>query len=170
MTNRTVQIYGQGYSAFYGDGVTLTPTTVTATFDGTQVFSGPVATIESPDVDRSPEAQVVLFTFEIPLEMDGYHSLDMEISNGSIFLEQIYANYVHKEDDTSSGPDTFLTIDGPRDPRTNVVCTGAVSCNYPPDPRPPGEDGAWGYAVQIAPGATATFNCTVGIIAGLLPA
>lgn len=171
MTNRTVQIWGQGYSTPVA-GLGLTPCTITATVNGTVVFSGPIPTLDSDEIARLPSEQQILFTFEIPL-VTATESLDsytlpavFEITGDDVFLEQILSNYNINDDGTSSGPTGFQSIYAD-DPKSNVVVSNATFVNTPPDPRPAGTEGTWGWEVRTAPGQTSTFSFDLVIECGL---
>jgi len=167
MTNRTVQVWGQGYSLPPAGGLSLTPCTITATFNGTEVFSGAIPTIESSDIQRLPTDQQVLFTFEIPMDLQGTFPMSCTITGDDVFLEQILANYTAVGTD-SSGPTEFGPINGSGDARSNVTCTGATYYTpEPTDPRPPEASGAWGYEIEVASGQSAVFSCDVAVVAGL---
>jgi hypothetical protein len=64
----------------------------------------------------------------------------------------------------SSGPDTFVNINGSSEPRTNVVIN-EVSQSIP-DPRPTGADGTWGWEVKFPAEGSGLFECNLTAIAG----
>jgi hypothetical protein len=170
MTNRTVQIWGQGYSVPPAEGLSLTPCTIAATLNGVEVFSGAIPTVESSDVLRLPTDQQVLFTFEIPMTMSGPQAMVFQVTGADVYLEQTLVNYCainNWSTPTSSGPDGYFSpIQG--DCRSNVVCTGATYVSSaPPDLRPAGTSGDWGWEIEVADGATATFSYTFTIDAGV---
>ena len=166
MTTRTVQFYGQGYSTPPAAGLTLTPCTITATVDGTVVFSGPVPTIESSDILRDPSEQEILFTFEIPLititDPPGYGNtytlpVSLAITGDDVYLEQINTNYNCLANGASSGSTVFGPISA-GDARSNVVVTNASFTNPPPVPRPTESAGTWGWEIETASGQTSTMT------------
>jgi hypothetical protein len=175
MTNRTVQIWGQGYSTPTGAELSLTPCSITATFNGTQVFSGVVPTIESSDVGRLPSDQQVLFTFPIPVDFPtGSYPMTLEITGADVYMEQILANYCNVANTSgnvttyhSSGWSTYLPIFS-SDARSNVTCVGASGVSSAPtDPREPGQEGTWGWEVETASGQTSTFSYDLNIDQGV---
>lgn len=91
MTNRTIQIIGQGFGS--------TPATVVATLDGATVFSGQISTLAQP-VPVLPDSSitianaVVLFTFEVPTTFTGSKPLTIEMTNGSLIFGAVDANYI----------------------------------------------------------------------------
>jgi hypothetical protein len=170
MTTRTVQFWGQGYSTPPAAGFTLTPCTVTATFNGNTVFSGTIPTLESSNIERLPDQQVLLFSCDIPLNTTSTEYVEMvcNLTGDIVFLEQVYLNYctvapAGPPNGTSSGPDGFLPTG--TDPRSNVTVTGGTT-NTPPDPRVPPAVGAWGYEIDVDSGGSAVFSCTLEIPAG----
>jgi hypothetical protein len=171
MSNRTVQIYGSGYGSV--------PATVTATVDGTQVFSGAVPTQSGP-LPSLPDTEItrgeVLFTFEIPMEFQGNLLLTTEIANSTVLFTDILANYGNIFDKAvapggqyiSTGPDGYIPIQGnsgyyrepvpvPSDPRSSVIIDGIPKSI--PDPKPLGETGAWWFG--ILPESTMSSNVAV---------
>lgn len=115
MNNRTIQFWGQGYSTPVGASeLSLTPCTIAATFNGTQVFSGPVPTIESTDVSRQPGDQSLLFSFVIE-EGTGVYPVSLDITGADLYLEQIMINYcsVYNPVYSSSEITTLETIGAP---------------------------------------------------------
>ena len=169
MTNRTVQFWGQGYSTPPAVGLALTPCTITATVDGNVVFSGVVPTSESTDILRLPTDQQVLFTFEIPLVTTGNAytiPVSLDITGDDLYLEQILVNYCNIGNNVSSGPTGFDVISS-TDARSNVVITNATFSNPPPDPRPTGTEGTWGWEIETAPGQTSTMTFDMNTDPGL---
>jgi hypothetical protein len=168
MTTRTVQFYGQGYSTPAAEGLTLTPCTIVATVGGNVVFSGNIPTLESSDILREPDEQVVLFTCEIPLVTTGNAytiPVSLALTGDDIFLEQIEANYCNYSGNTT-GPTGFLGLFN-GEARSNVVVTNATFYNPPPDPRPPGTEGTWGWEVETASGQTSTMTFDMNVTPGL---
>lgn len=166
MTIRTVQFLGQGYADSGSD-----PVTITATLGGNTVFSGTIPTLYTTDIDRSATAQVVLFTCELPMDYIGTTpmSIDLDSPVGvSVFFEQILSNYMPTLANVagnitvvSSGPDTFVSIDGSNDPRSNVVINGEAVTR---DVTPPG---TWGWEVAFLAEDSGTFSYDLTVIAGL---
>ena len=169
MTTRTVQFLGQGYSTPPAEGLALTPCTITATVSGNQVFSGTIATLESSDILRLPGEQQVLFTFEIPLVTGNVPytlPVSLAITGDDVYLEQIDANYNNNAGNTT-GPTGFGAISS-GDARSNVVVTNATYVSTPPpDPRPPGTEGTWGWEIETAAGQTSTMTFDMNVQPGL---
>jgi hypothetical protein len=90
MSNRTVQLLGQGYGA--------NPAEITVTSNGNTIFSGTVNTVNQlppllPNFDL--DLTNVLCTFEIDLAFTGQIPMTCAVSSGSVIFAQIYANYVN---------------------------------------------------------------------------
>jgi hypothetical protein len=85
MTNRTIQIWGQGYGP--------QPCTANVTFDGNTVFSGQISTIDSSTIYRLPEDQVVLISFEFPIDLSGTFPVTINIAGTDIFISSVLANF-----------------------------------------------------------------------------
>jgi hypothetical protein len=173
MTTRTVQFYGQGYSIPPVAGLALTPCTITATVDGTVVFSGTIPTVESSDILRAPSEQEILFTFEIPLVSANTANaspytlpVSLAITGDDVYLEQINANYNNLGNGVSSGSTGFGAITS-GDARSNVVVTNATFTNPPPVPRPVESEGTWGWEIETASGQTSTMTFDMNVEPGL---
>lgn len=166
MANRTVQFLGQGYA----DGASE-PITITATLGGNTVFSGTIPTLYTSNVSRTPGDQVVLFTCELPIEYTGTTpmSIDLDSPVGvDVFFEQILSNYMPVTSNiagnvttVSSGPDTFILVNGQDDPRSNVVINGILMTR--------GEDppGTWGWEVDFLAEESGTFTYDLTVQPGL---
>lgn len=89
MTNRTIQILGQGYGT--------EPATMTVTYGGTEVFSGNVNTLPLEDMPSLPNLAVnldtVLMSFEIPVTYSGTQAMTCSVTASTVIFSQILANY-----------------------------------------------------------------------------
>lgn len=99
MTNRTIKVIGQGYSA--------TPVSVLAQVNGNVVYSGTVPTVNedisvTDDADPGHVAiqqalqanQTTLFTFDVDVAFAGTVGLTIDVSGGPIYIGAVvYANY-----------------------------------------------------------------------------
>ena len=134
MANRTVR--------FRGFAVGTTPTTVTATYNGSQIFSGEIPTLTSPvlqpdpsDVDTVP----IMFTMELPMDASGNVPMTIISQGNPITVGEINANYCNIANVvgntvifTSSGADGYDGIyrpypnsaTVPADDRINVTIGG----------------------------------------------
>jgi len=86
MTIRTVQILGLGY----GPG----SCTANAVFNGNVVYTGTIPTVDQSVVDRSPDSQVPLFSFEIPIDLAGNIPMSITFSGNDAFVSRVVANYM----------------------------------------------------------------------------
>jgi len=90
MAIRTVQILGMGFGA--------NPTQITATANGTQVFSGTVTTVNQPAPAMPNFAlvpdQVVMFSFEIDTAFTGLIPMTCTVDSGTVIFGEILANYI----------------------------------------------------------------------------
>jgi hypothetical protein len=165
MTNRTVQILGVAYGS--------SPTSITATWSGNQIFSGTVPTQNTPaPTPTTPLTDVtpgVLFTFEIPMDATGNFSMTTSVENNTVLLGDIMANYGNLANTAgnvityiSSGSNGFVGISSyvANDERSEVSINGITQSI--PDPKTdPG--GTWWFIVP----ASSTLSCQVSVQAGL---
>jgi len=168
MTNRTIQFLGQGYAPTGTD-----PVTITATVGGNTVYSGTIPTLYTSNVLRLPTDQVVLFTFEVPMDFSG--TVPMSISLDSpvgvvSYFEQIFSNYLPTLTSNatsnlvvvSSGPTGFLNVSGSTpDARSNVVINGVAQT------RGETPTGTWGWEVEFPAEESGLIQCDVTFVAGL---
>lgn len=89
MANRTLQITGYGYGS--------TPATVVVTFDGSEIFSGEVPTLDQENVLILPSEQTVLCTTEIPMNFSGTKPLVFQVTNGNVCFAEQLTNYQSRE-------------------------------------------------------------------------
>jgi hypothetical protein len=134
MANRTVQ--------FRGFGVGTTPTSITASFNGSQVFSGQITTLPEPvpGADPTDLGDVpTMFTLEIPMEQSGSVPMSITATGNPVTIAQVWANYANVPNVSgntttfsSSGADGYVNIFSPwprtgntvTDSRANVVIDG----------------------------------------------
>ena len=156
MTNRTIRLHGQGFGP--------TAVEISATANGSQVFNGPVPTVDQPLVPLPwpLDQSEILFSFEVPMEFQGTMPMEITVNSGSgILLEKISINYVALSNNVSSGAQGFefnfvsesdiydFRLDG--NPSPSLVC-------------PPGLNGDWTLPLTV----NSTFAATFKINAGLL--
>jgi hypothetical protein len=129
----TITFYGQGYGS--------TPVTVTATFDGTQIFTGAIATQTTEDLARAN--QTALFTVDtVDKKGSSQKNMTVTVSGGT---GAIFGNI-----EGTANPDAG-------DIRSNVQIDGSAVTT--PDPRPAGTEGTWWWVVPTG----ATMSCDVYI-------
>ena len=131
MTTRTVK--------FYGFAVGTTATTATATYNGSQIFSGEIVTLttaipegQSPIPDDVP----IMFTMELPMDASGNVPMTIASQGNPLTICEIEANYCNIANQAgngsvSSGATGYRGIYYPRPPvngltdeRNNVTIGG----------------------------------------------
>lgn len=103
MTSRIFQVIGAAYS-------TSEEVTVELTFNNKLVYSGPVTTISEdfPDVRGFYQNNVFqkLFEFTDDISLTGKIPFSLKVTNGSLFFQQVLANYsgIQFDDDLANDP------------------------------------------------------------------
>ena len=160
MTNRTIRFHGQGF------GPTAVEISVTA--NGSQVFNGPVPTVDQPLIPLPwpLEQSEILFSMEVPLEFQGTMPIEITVnSGGGILLEKMSINYVPLIDNVSSGAQGFEFDGDGKIP--NLLAASDFSLDGNPSPSlvcPPEPAGYWTLPLAVG----RTFAATLNIEAGLL--
>jgi len=159
---RTFQFYGLAYGN--------SPVTITASINSTQIFSGPVTTVDQPLPDACPDQsiQTVLFTIDnsaaLNTDFSGSLPMTLVVSGGDgVWVEQIDCNYYRGNAVPSGTSDNYqqcyygnpVNSESSQDPRSSVVIGGVA--NTPQ--RPP--DGTWSW--KIPTGQTMTHNFNIGL-------
>lgn len=165
MTNRTVQVLGSGFGS--------SPASITATWNGSQVFSGTVYTQSGPvPISPNPDLAIteLLFTFEIPMDNAGNIGMTTSVTGSPVVFTLINANYANISNTVgnvttwqSSGANGYLSINN----NLNVIdIRSAVSIDNVsqsiPDPKPPEDSGTWWWTVP----AGSTLSCQVAVDPG----
>ena len=160
MTNRTIRFYGQGFGA--------TAVEISVTASGSQVFNGPVPTVDQP-LEPMPwplEQSDILFSMEVPMEFQGPMPIEITVNSGSgILLEKMSINYVSLSSNVSSGAQGFEFDSDEKIPY--LLSASDLKLNGNPSPSlvcRPEPDGNW--TLPLAAGNT--FAATLNIEAGLL--
>jgi hypothetical protein len=126
MTNRTIQVHGQGIGAI--------PAAITVTFNGNVVFSGEIPTLNQP-ISQNIENPPVLFSFEVPVDTHGQFPQTVTVNSGTVAFGFISANYNQYPGATTSPEDTYLSVNYMAweneseyavDPRQNVTIDGVL--------------------------------------------
>ena len=160
MTNRTIQFYGQGFGP--------TEVEISVTADGSQVFNGPVPTVDQSLVaSQWPlEQSEILFSIEVPVEFRGTMPIEITVNSGSgILLEKMAINYVPLIDNVSSGAQGFEFDSDGKIP--NLLAASDFRLDGNPTPSlvcRPDSDGYWTLPLAVG----STFAATLNIEAGLL--
>ena len=108
MTNRTIQFYGQGFG--------ITAVEISVTVNGSQVFDGPVSTLDQPmpSIPQWPlDQSEILFSIEVPVEFQGTVPMEIAVNSGSgiLFMTEL-ANYVPVPNPIYT-PEQFAIITSP---------------------------------------------------------
>lgn len=87
---------------FMGYGFGETDATIKVTFDGTEIYNGPVPTTSGliPDLpdDQYNAQTVTLFTEEsTPISFSGTKSMTCEVTDGTVLFAQVLSNYMGKK-------------------------------------------------------------------------
>jgi hypothetical protein len=155
---RTFTQTGQAYGSV--------PCSITAKIDNVVVFSGPVATENTP-IPFLPNVEldvgVDIFSWQKPIDFSGTCELEIAVTGSTLLITDTGADYVNALDPTEIGPFYQVTIDGVvyTDPFTNEKING----NTVPGPYNPELPGQWYWKVD--PGST--FTATVNINPGVAP-
>jgi len=164
MTNRTVQILGVAYGS--------SPTSMTATWNGNQIFSGTVTTqntpAPAPGTLHTEVTPGVLFTFEVPMDATGNIGMTTSMENNTVLLADIRANYCNIANVVgntvtwvSSGANGFGSISSYQvnDIRSDVTINGLPQSIPNPQTEP---SGTWWFIVP----AGSALSCQVSVQAG----
>ena len=156
MTNRTIQFHGQGFGP--------TAVEISATANGSQVFNGPVPTVDQPLVPLPwpLDQSEILFSFEVPMEFQGTIPIEITVnSGGGLLLHDVSINYVPLPNNVSGGAQGFefnfvsesdiydFRLDG--NPSSSLVC-------------PPGLNGDWTLPLAVGSTFAATFKINAGLL------
>ncbi len=152
MATRIFKFYGRAYSD-------SDPVSVTATFNGEQVHSGPVPTFNQlpPNQKSLDDPGLVMFEYTGSTDLSGNIPLTLLVTNGTLFFGTIHANYSGYEVEDLSAeiltvittPENFwgdinqksLGYDG----KINVKINGIDKSQTPSGPE---EIGNWYYGIQ----------------------
>jgi hypothetical protein len=165
MTTRTFLQQGQGYGS--------SPATVTVLVNGSEVFNGPVPTVDQP-VPTAPNSVGVsdanLFTWTNTVDFTGTQSFELTVNSGTVLLTDSYANYGFTDNPTPptdnypGGADAYqeffqIDIGGTiyTDPFSGVAIDGVAQ-----NPDRNGQDGQWYWTIPTGSTFTATLNVQAG--------
>lgn len=162
MTDRTFKQFGQAYGS--------TPATITVTLDGTEIYSGPVSTLDEPFPtfpDAGTSYGVEIFSWTESVVYEGTKELSISVSGSPLLLADTLANYTGTIDPSTgnavtSGATGYVpfhneTIEGVSYaiPFSYETLDG-VSVSRPIDPDLPGQ---YYYTIPVG----STFTCTVNM-------
>jgi len=156
---------------FYGKAISHDgPVSVTATFNGIEIHSGPVSTASSVPLGSIHQSGDVLFEYTGTTELSGEIPFELSVSNGVVYFGLVKANYSGIEFDVDYAdpenpvvvvdiaPENFWdeinqnTIES--DGKLNVVINGIDCTSRSFDPP---YNGDWWYTVPL----NGTLTCNI---------
>jgi hypothetical protein len=164
MTTRIFKFYGKSFSQ-------SGPVAVTAVFNGSQIHSGPVPTVDLLPPTRVTEDLDLLFEYQGTTELSGNIPLELLVTNGTLFFGSVEANYSGKEIEVDvtdpAAPVVVSTITPPEnywadvnqnsmetDGKNNVKINGITQARQPLSPE---DIGDWYYRIP----QNGTFSCDI---------
>ena len=172
---RTFQFYGVAYGN--------SPVTITAKINSTEVFSGPVTTVDQPfppDTYPAANAQGVLFTIDnsaaLNTDFAGSLPMTLDITGGDgVIVQNIWCNYYAGNVQINPGAGTAdnfavsyggtpANSDGTQDSRSSVVINGVAQT---PPTRNSGEEGNWPWEVSSGQTIGYNWNISTGTVANV---
>lgn len=106
MTNRTFKFYAQAFSP-------SGPVSVTAKFNGEQVYSGEIPTVNTAAPSTPTDLQVVAFEYVGHIDTIGQIPFELAVQDGTVFFGRVEANY--------SGFSLDINNSDPDNPKAVVV-------------------------------------------------
>jgi len=157
MTTRNFIQCGQAYGS--------TTSSITATIDGTVVFSGPVSTVNTP-VPNRPDAATdpvpTIFTWTNTVAFAGTQSYSIAVTGSPLLLSFTGADYCIANNTAQFG--TFYTYEiggvTVADPLTNVAIDGVAMQRGPDNSTLSGQ---WQWLIPAGSTLTATLNVNAGV-------
>ena len=157
MTTRNFKQLGQAYGS--------TPASITATIDGTVVYSGTIPTFDTPIPSRpdvSTDSVTTLFTWTNTVEFAGTQSYSIAVTGSPLLLCFIEADYcIPNAIANFNIPYTYdyngVTI---ADPLTNVAIDGVPQTRGPDNTLV----GPWHWLIPAGSILTATLNVNAGCV------
>jgi hypothetical protein len=156
MTTRNFKQCGQAYGS--------TPASITATLDGTVVFSGSATTLNTPlpgFPDSSDNVFPTLFTWTNTVDFVGTQSYSITVTGSPLLLDYTAADYCSRSNVARFSSFYFQTIDGitVADPFTNVTIDGVAQTRGPDNSTLTGQ---WQWLIPAGSTFTATLNVDAG--------
>jgi hypothetical protein len=157
MTTRNFKQRGQAYGS--------TPASITATIDGTVVYSGPISTLDTPLPIRPCVANVsipTIFTWTNNVDFAGTQSYSIAVIGSQLLLDCTLADHcVANNVAQFSSPyiynDNGVTV---ADPLTNVAIDGVAQQRGPNNSELSGQ---WQWLIPAGSTFTATLNVNAGV-------
>jgi hypothetical protein len=155
MTTRNFKQTGQAYGA--------TPASITATIDGTVVYTGPVPTVDTPL--PSLPANVVtpeIFTWTNTVAFAGTQSYSIAVIGSPLLLDFTGADHCIANNVAEFGSFYTYEIGGVTivDPFTNVAIDGVAMQRGPDNSKLSGQ---WVWLIPAGSTLTATLNVNAGV-------
>jgi hypothetical protein len=156
MTTRNFEQRGQAYGA--------TPASITATIDGTVVYTGSVSTLNQTipiGPGSSDNVFPTLFTWTNTVDFVGTQSYSITVTGSPLLLDYTSADYCSSNNVARFSSFYFQTIDGitVADPFTNVTIDGVAMQRGPDNSTLSGQ---WQWLIPVGSTFTATLNVDVG--------
>ena len=155
MTTRNFIQCGQAYGS--------TPATITATLDGTVIFSGTIPTQNMP-FPTLPDFSVTgvnLFTWTNTVDFSGTQSLAISVTGADLLLTDSFADHCVANAISAFYPFYSYNVGnvGIADPFSNVIIDGEVMQRGPDDEILSGQ---WYWTIPRGSTFTATLNVNAG--------
>lgn len=155
MTTRNFKQCGQAYG--------LTPASITATIDGTVVYSGSISTLDAP-LPARPEGNAsvpIIFTWTGTVAFEGTQSYSIAVSGSPLLLGFTGADHVVGNNVAEFG--TIYTYESGgvviTDPFSNVAIDGVVQTRSNDNTL----TGQWEWLIPVGSTFTATLNVNAGV-------
>ena len=158
MTTRNFKQCGQAYGS--------TPASITATIDGTVVYSGSISTLDAPVPSRPVPVENVspptLFTWTSTVDFAGTQSYSIAVTGSPLLLAFTGADHGVANNVAQFTSTYVYEIDGVTvaDPLTNVAIDG-VAQQRGPNNNP--LSGQWEWLIPVGSTFTATLNVNAGV-------
>jgi len=155
MTTRNFKQLGQAYGS--------TPASITASIDGTVVFSGPISTVNTP-VPTRPDSLTLptIFTWTNIVAFTGTQSYSIAVTGSPLLLGDTSADHFIANNLAQFNSFNNYVIDGITisDPFTNVAIDGVAMQRGPDNSALPGQ---WQWLIPAGSTFTATLNVNAPI-------
>jgi len=156
MTTRNFIQCGQAYGS--------TTASITATIDGTVIFTGPISTLDTPiptRLDTSPNYMPTIFTWTNTVAFSGTQSYSIAVTGSPLLLGGTTADYCVANNVSAFHSFYTYEIDGVAvaDPLTNVAIDGMAQTRGPNNDTLPGQ---WHWSIPAGSTLTATLNVNAG--------
>ena len=163
MINRTFKFYAQAFSE-------TDPVSVVAKFNGQQVHSGPIPTINTLESQQPGDQSIVAFEYTGPIDIQGQVPFELTATGGTVYFGRIEANYSGVDitvDETDPDNPIMTVVIAPEDywddinynsvetdGKTNVQIDGVEQIRQVIDPE---QTGDWWYTIS----QNETFTCDI---------